>query len=106
MSNENENPEFNYNEFLKKIRKCWETRKYDILSVYEMMELRRITPDFRSFDLRGKDLRVYTPENGRPLDMGLYYLKGAMWDDNTIWPEGFENFIDWDGTYTQYCEDE
>jgi hypothetical protein len=55
---------------------------YDTMSMAELIVARRMTADLRSEDLRGADLTGYILTGSS--------IRGAIWDENTIWPKGFE----------------
>tara|TARA_Y100000004_G_C8894448_1_gene403488 strand:- start:399 stop:746 length:348 start_codon:yes stop_codon:yes gene_type:complete len=71
---------------IRKSAKEWEKRKKEIEDFHAGRGGENITrediSDLRSMDLRGQDL------SGDIITW--YYMRGSIWDENTIWPKGFE----------------
>ena len=55
---------------------------YDTMSMAELVVARRMTADLRGEDLCGLDLTGYI--------LTWSSIMGSIWDENTIWPKGFE----------------
>ena len=68
-------------EFLEKANSN-DPHVYDTMSMAELVVASRMTADLRSEDLCGLDLTGYI--------LTWSSIRGSIWDENTIWPKGFE----------------
>lgn len=68
---------------IRKSAKKWEKRLEDWHAGRgEYIPPRHYIPDFSTMDLRGQDLSGYF--------LTWHCIRAAIWDENTIWPKGFE----------------